>query len=297
MAYFMFVDESGQDRQESPYEVLAGLVIEDKRLWPLVQALHRAELDHFGCKYGTAKRELKATKLLKTKVFRHASLCADFNSKDRKQLSVECLTKGAGITPDHYAALGQAKIAYAEQALKVAKRFDCRAFASIVPKSSPRPTGDHLRKDYSFLFERFYFFLEPKAASTRGLIVFDELDRSQSHLLIDQMERYFVNTYTGRIRSGRVIPEPFFVHSHLTTGVHLADLVAYVISWGVRERGMTAPHRPELTSIARAASALRLNQRRASRTVWAFNVISDLRPRKERGVPVRGLASRPGRTN
>src|SRR5262249_47481903 len=102
--------------------------------------------------------------------------------------------------------------------------------------------------------------------------------RSQSHLLIDQMERYFTGTYTGRQRRRRIIPEPFFVHSHLTTGIHLPDLVAYIVSWGLRRQTMSAPCREELASLARATDALRYDMVEGSRTLWAFNVITDLRP-------------------
>ena len=54
-------------------------------------------------------------------------------------------------------------------------------------------------------------------------------------LLIDQMHRYFEETALGRHRASRIIPEPFFVHSDLTTGVQIADLLAYVISWRFRQ--------------------------------------------------------------
>jgi uncharacterized protein DUF3800 len=30
MAWFLFIDESGQDHREAPYEVLAGVAIEDR---------------------------------------------------------------------------------------------------------------------------------------------------------------------------------------------------------------------------------------------------------------------------
>jgi len=36
MAYFMFVDESGQDHRDSPYEVLAGVAVHDTKLWDLI---------------------------------------------------------------------------------------------------------------------------------------------------------------------------------------------------------------------------------------------------------------------
>jgi hypothetical protein len=135
-----------------------------------------------------------------------------------------------------------------------------------------------LRKDYAFLFERFYTFLELQASGQRGIVVFDELERSQSHLLIGQMERYFVDTYTGRKRRSRILPEPFFVHSHLTTGIHLPDLVAYITSWGVRVRGMEAEARVELRSLSAATERLGYDMVEGTRTVWAFNVLRDLRP-------------------
>ena len=56
----------------------------------------------------------------------------------------------------------------------------------------------------------------------------------QAHLLLDQMGAYFRRTSTGRMRAGRIVPEPFFVHSDLTTGILVADLAAYILSWNVR---------------------------------------------------------------
>lgn len=281
MAYFMFIDESGQDQRQSPYEVLAGVIVHDSKIWPLVQALHGAEVEHFGCRYGTPERELKAKKLLKAKVFRHAGSYEPFEAEERLRLARECLTSGAGATPQHYAALGQAKIAYCGAALAVAEAHRCCSFASIVPSGAPRPSDDHLRKDYAYLFQRFYLLLEGQPRRERGIIVFDELERSQSHLLIDQMEQYFMNTRTGRQRRSRIIPEPFFVHSHLTTGIHLADLMAYLVSWGVRLPAMTAPGRAELEDLAAAAVRLRYDMTRGQGTVWGFNVIRDLRPSRQ----------------
>ncbi len=54
-----------------------------------------------------------------------------------------------------------------------------------------------------------------------GLIVFDELERTFCRRLLNQMEYYFLNTYKGRQRSSRIVPEPFFVHSDLTTAVQI----------------------------------------------------------------------------
>lgn len=293
MAFFMFIDESGQDQRQSPYEVLAGVVVEDRKLWPLVHDLHKAELAHFGCRYATEDRELKAKRLLKTKVFRQASGADPFDPEVRCKLARSCLESGSSALPVHQAALAQAKIAYTMKALALADDFDCKAFASIVPKTAPRPTDDYLRRDYAFLFGRFYKFLRKQAGEPRGIVVFDELERSQSHLLIGQMERYFMGTRKGRERRALVIPEPFFVHSHLTTGIHLADLAAYVISWGVRVHGMKAPAREELHEVAAAVSKLRYDMPTRARVVWAFNVLNDLRPRAARVAQINVARSGP----
>jgi hypothetical protein len=81
----------------------------------------------------------------------------------------------------------------------------------------------------------YFYFLEDTDTEALGLVVFDELERVQSHILIEQMNRYFQETWKGRTRASQLIPEPFFVHSELTTGVQLADLVAYILSWEFRE--------------------------------------------------------------
>src|SRR5207247_5307645 len=101
-------------------------------------------------------------------------------------------------------------------------------------------------KDYFYLFERYFYFMETFPPRERGLVVFDELDKAQAHLLLNQMTAYFLDTQTGRYRSSRIVPEPFFVHSDLTMGVFLADLAAYVLGWGWRLGRMPQLARAEL---------------------------------------------------
>jgi hypothetical protein len=166
MAFLFFIDESGQDQQNSPYEVLAGVAIEDRKLWPLIHELHKAELSHFGCRYGSPDRELKAKRLLKTKVVRQANGASPFNSEMRTKLAKSCLQQGERALPVHQAALGQAKLAYTMRALQLANEFGCKAFASIAPKEAPRPTDNFLRRDYALLFERFYRLLRQEAGTS-----------------------------------------------------------------------------------------------------------------------------------
>ena len=250
MAYFLFVDESGQDHRESPCEVLAGVAVEDRDLWNLVQSLQEAEVRHFGTRYSAGERELKAKKLLKAKTYKLAAILPLLSAEERRAMAKSALEAGETAGRQELAGLAQAKLAYATDVLNICARYRCKSFASIVDKDSPRPSPNHLRKDYAYLFERFFYFLEDREAAPSGVIVFDELDRSQSHILLSQMDRYFKFTARGKQRAGQIIPEPFFVHSDLTTGIQLADLIAYIISWGVRVGGMKQAVRAELTGLA-----------------------------------------------
>ena len=286
MAYFLFVDESGQDGRESPYEVLAGVAIEDRDIWNLVKSLQDAEVKQFGIRYKSMAREIKAKRFLNAKSFRLANQLPSIPLEERREHAKRCLESGESAGKKELTSLAQSKIAYVQDVLDICSRFRCKAFASIVSQKSQRPIHGHLRKDYAYLFERFYYFLEDKASSTSGIVVFDELDRSQSHILIEQMERYFRYTLKGRQRAGQIIPEPFFVHSDLTTAIQVADFIAYIISWGVRFSGMEEPARLELQSLADQVCSLRYRTIRETedlhtRSIWSFTVITDLRPRSE----------------
>jgi len=296
MSYLLFLDESGQDRRNSPYEVLAGVCVEDHDLWNLICDLQDAETRFFGRRITPGVMELKARSLLKKKTFRLADQTPPIAGDRRTELARECLAKGdaardtgqqgSDATKAELTALAQAKIAFVEFALELCARYRARAFASIVDRDSPGAKGDFLRKDYAYLFERYFHFLEEKTADGMGLIVFDELERVQAHILVDQMGYYFRETAKGRMRASHIIPEPFFVHSHLTTAIQLADLVAYIIAWGVRVGHMDRPARNELQSLAEKVCELRYRTVREeggdNHALWSFAVIDDLRPREER---------------
>ncbi len=284
--FFLFVDESGQDHHNSPYEVLAGMAVEDRDLWNLISALQEAELKNFGTRYTEGRSELKGKKLLKAKTCRLAAQMPAIAANERVLLAKQCLMNGDLAGKREITALSQAKLAYVREALDICARFRCKTFASVVNPASPGSGPEHLRKDYAYLFERFFYFLDDEDAHPSGNIVFDELEKSQSHILIGQMDRYFKSTAKGRLRSSLVIPEPFFVHSDLTTGIQIADLLAYTISWGVRFGGMDRPRREELAPYAEQVMGLRHRAFRAvdggtDALVWSFTYITDLRPRDE----------------
>ncbi len=297
MAYFLFIDESGIDRQESPYEVLAGISVHESRVWSFISAIQQAEIGHFGTRLTDGNLELKAKKLLKKKTFKFAQVDSEIPRDERNDLVREFLretelAKNESRSPDisnrHFAAFGQAKIAFCGAVFEIAGHHQVKTFASIVPRNAPRPQRDYLRKDYAYLFERFFHYLESVNQVDHGIVVFDELERSKCTILIDQMTRYFRETATGKARASRVIPEPFFVHSELTSLVQVADLLAYIINWGVRIKGMDEPAREELCDLAEQVKQLRSHtiiadaEEATTFQQWGFKVIDDLRSRDEK---------------
>ena len=292
MAWFLFIDESGQDRRESPCEVLAGVAVQDSVLWQLICELHDCEVLHFGRRYSPGERELKGTKILKKKTFQHMNLNCAVQPADVARLAKEVLDNGATCNSVHHLkALALAKTNYVRAMFQRCTILQCQAFASIVSRDAPATSSSGLRKDYAYLFERFFYFLEDRSQVTgrqeHGILVFDELEKSQSHILLDQAHRYFRDTATGKQRTTHIVPEPFFVHSDLTTGIQIADLVAYCISWGLRFGAMAEPIRVELGEFADQIRRLQYWTSRekpggASQKIGSFNYISDLRTSREK---------------
>lgn len=295
----LFIDESGHDHGEAPYEVLAGVAVSERDLWNLIQAIRDAELQFFGVHLAKVGLEFKGKKLLKNKTFRHARQKAALESNQRRDLTRGFLQKGwreaqggpvEPRTADEFAAYGQTVTAFVMRVLQLAANYRAKTFAAIVSKTAPTPSAPGLlRRDYAFFFERFYYYLEDISATEMGLVVFDELEKAKCRILLNQMERYFLETEKGYQRSSRILPEPFFVHSDLTTVVQLADIVAYCFNWGTRLRPkMTEPTRAEIEPYAKLAFDMRYVGKRFDETdgkewpCYGVFYLDDLRPRSER---------------
>ncbi|MEI6277795.1 MAG: DUF3800 domain-containing protein [Verrucomicrobiae bacterium] len=294
----LFIDESGHDHVATPYEVLAGVAVAEPELWNLIEAIRAEEMRIFGMNLRAAGAEIKGVKSLKKKTFRLASEGDVIPDSERRDMVRALLLEGiaaiaeqrpARVTSSQLVAYGQAKLDFIRSLFRLMGRFRVRVFAAIVENGAPRPTGSaYLRRDYSFLLERFFYYLEDRSPTEMGLVVFDELDKARCRILIDQLGAYCRDTHTGYLRSSRIVPEPFFVHSDLTTVVQLADLVAYSLNWGTRLNRMTKPTRPELKEFADAAFDLRYVGRRPDsqtgedRAVYGVFYLDDLRPRHER---------------
>lgn len=292
----IFLDESGTDHNEAPYEVLAGVAIRERNLWNLIQAIRSSERNHFGTTLSSVGVEFKGKKLLKSKVFRLAAQGDEIAPEQRTPLVYRFLQKGLhaeegesqSFQRQEFTAYGQAALAFVREMFGICAQLGMRVFASIVALDAPIPKGGFLRKDYAYLFERFFYYLEDISPDEMGLVVFDERERALCKQLLGQMENYFLATAPGRARSVRIVPEPFFVHSDLTTAVQIADIVAYCLNWGWRLNRMERPVRPEMKPFAELAFSLRYIGQRPSDAgdhiwpVYGVTYIDDLRPKEER---------------
>src|SRR5437667_4595108 len=258
-----FIDESGHDHGDAPYEVLAAVAVADRDLWNLIQAIRAAEIQFFGVHLAEVGVEFKGKKLLKNKTFRHARQGPAIEPNRRRDLAREFLMKGWRETEggprearskDEFTVYGQAARAFVMRILEICTSHHAKTFAALVNTKAPRASDPNmLRRDYAFLFQRFFYYLEDRSPTEMGLVVFDELEKAKSRILIQQMERYFLETEKGVQRSSRIVPEPFFVHSDLTTAVQLADIVAYCFNWGTRLNKMTEATRNEIEPLAQIA--------------------------------------------
>lgn len=139
------------------------------------------------------------------------------------------------------------------------------------------------------MFQRIHCHVCDGPDHAHGVLIFDEQDKALSQDLLDQIRKYFVETDRGRQRAERMIPMPFFVHSELTPAIQLADIVAYVINWGLRMPRMPEPFRAELKPFADKVFQLRYQGMEVPlkrgtlrrRRTWGIAYIDDLRPQGE----------------
>ncbi len=64
MTWLLFLDESGHDHRQMPYEVRGGVALHAGEVWPFVQDVQRLELQCFGIQLSEFQKELKGCKLL-----------------------------------------------------------------------------------------------------------------------------------------------------------------------------------------------------------------------------------------
>lgn len=291
----LFLDESGTDHGATPYEVTGGVAIPEQKLWEFVQDAEWLQEYCFGgaLKQLAPGKEFKANDLLARDKFRFAAQGPRMSDAERRASARRFLLRGRkGEAPrrDEFTAYGQACVIYAEELLRLCLVHGVKVFATIVHPEAPLTANAWaLRRDIAFLFERYYYFLEDLGDDARGLLVFDELERAQCRGLMGRMRDYFQRTETGRRRSSLIIPEPFFVHSDLTSGVQVADVVAYVINWAYRYGQMDEVGRSELQPLAHLVEQMVYKAERPDPRgsggvwqIWSVKYLDDLRTQRER---------------
>lgn len=255
MSWLLFMDESGHDHRNAPYEVRGGFAIRDSELWPFMQEWRRLERDCFGANLSEYGKELKGCKLLDKDRFKWASQAGLLPDETRRKLCRVFLTKGQQKTSPglaEFTAYGQASLEMARGIFQLLRSRGAVLFASAIPrgveKQDPHKAQEFLRKDQVFLFERYYYHLEK--CGEYGLIVMDETDKAEDRRFVRKLEAYFEKTQSGRLRTRWIVPNPFFVSSDMAAPIQAADVCIYCVNWGFRKPsiGMYEEARDEIRS-------------------------------------------------
>ena len=253
MSWLLFLDESGHDHRTMPYEVRGGIALHASELWPFVQDMQRLELAAFGTELHQFRAELKGCKLLDKDRFKWAAQGPAMSDEERRKHCRGFLTRGLEKKSParvEFTAYGQACLEMATGIFESLRDRQAKLFAAAIPGSAVRPSlheaEEFLRKDQVFLLERYFYHLEQE--KQHGLLVMDEVDKTDDRRFVRRLEAYFRKTQIGRYRSSWIVPTPFFVSSDMTYPVQAADLVIYCVNWGFRlpTRGMDAPVRREI---------------------------------------------------
>jgi hypothetical protein len=253
MSYLLFMDESGHDRNTTPYEVRGGVALHARQLWEFIQAMRRSEEEAFGALLHEYGSEVKGSKLLNRERFRWAGQGPPLGDREARHHALAFLNSAReGRTPKQveFTAYGQACLKLADEVFRLLRDHGAVVFASAIPRTAKKPSwttdGQLLRKDHVFLLERFFYLLEEKQED--GLLVLDETEKRHDRRFMTLVRRCFTKTGVGRRRTQWIVPVPLFVSSDLAYPIQAADVCIYCINWGFRlpERGMRAATRPEI---------------------------------------------------
>ena len=255
MSWLLFLDESGHDHRNTPYEVRGGIALHAGKLWSFVQDIQRRELEAYGILLSQFRTEIKGAKLLEKNRFRWAAQADAMSDDERRKHCRRFLTKGLEKkkpTRDEFIAYGQASLEMARGIFQALHNHRAKLFAAAIPRTVVRPqttmANEYLRKDHVYLFERYFYFLEQQ--KEYGLLVLDEVEKVEDAKFVRQLEAYFRRTEKGRYRSAWIVPTPLFVASDMTYAVQVADLCIYCVNWGFRlpNYGMNSQTRDEIAS-------------------------------------------------
>lgn len=253
MSWLLFMDESGHDHKQMPYEVRGGIAIQDRRLWSFIRAVESLERDCFGVRLADYRKEFKGEKLLDKDRLKWAFQDTWQSDAERRSNVRAFLSKGlqkAAPRRCEFTAYGQGCFEMAQGVFRLLREHDAKVFAAAIPRGAKPPdtfeAQEYLRKDQVFLLERFYHFV--RREQEQGLIVMDQVEERSDARFLNRLTRYFTKTAKGTQRADWIVPSPFFVASHLSVPVQAADLCIYCINWGFRRPkwGMNAETRAKI---------------------------------------------------
>ena len=169
MAWLLFMDESGQDRKNTPLEVRGGIAIHSNKIWDFVRNFHEAEKECFGVQLSEHKKEIKGSKLLAEKKYKWTEIPISMNDYDRRKAVRRFLTQTQQQTPltqREFYAYGKACRLMAHRIFDLLESHDAKIFASAIPRDTQEPPDytahEYLRKDHIYLQQRFFDFLQQK---------------------------------------------------------------------------------------------------------------------------------------
>ena len=255
MSYLLFMDESGHDHKNMPYEVRGGISIASIYVFKLIQDLQFSEEKIFGCKLSEFKTEIKGSKLLSKERFKWAKQMPELSNEDRQKGCRRFLTANLEKRPptkQDFTAYGQASLKMVTTILNLLCKYKAHIFACVIEKGVEKPDSfefeDYLRKDHICLMERFAHFLENNRED--GLLIMDQCEKECDKKFKKQLANYFSKTTKGRQQAHWIIPEPFFIESDINYLIQVADLCIYAINTGYRlSRAMNADARPEVQDL------------------------------------------------
>ena len=163
MSWLLFLDESGHDHKNAPYEVRGGIALHAGKLWPFVQAMKNLEESCFGDALHFYRTEIKGHRLLDKNRFQWAQQGPLMDDVARRKHSLAFFNKGVekkSPSRAEFTAYGQACLLMARELFPLLKSHDAVLFAAVVPRNVSRPETNeaevYLRKDQVFLLERFF---------------------------------------------------------------------------------------------------------------------------------------------
>ena len=276
MSWSLFLDELADDRGKNPYRVVAGLAIEDRHIWPLTIKINDANLHYFGRHLRSPNSSyVKADDLLSSDIFMDSQNDLALTASERIILAHSAISD-SDVNHHHRIALAQAKISYCTFIINLIRDYNVRAFAILAPfNTNVIPVTNQLRRDYTFLLERFFYFVNDQVPPSMGYMICSDLNKYT--ISLSSIADYFLKTTKGKTRALSIMPEPLFARGRVNALFQATSLLAYILSWGFRTPIMNAPIRTELAEFTAIFRSMRyLHTASDGKKDWSFKYISEL---------------------